>query len=58
MDNLFPSPACVTQAFVVYILELEVHDREVLRSPPHLHRGLLLPGEAGKVASLGALLLR
>ena len=58
MDEPFPCPACVSQTFVVYILELEVHGREVLRSPPHLHGSTLLPGEAGRGASLGAQMLR
>ena len=55
---MLPGPASVSNAFIIYALDFEVHGREVLRSPPHLHRGTLLPGEAGRVVSLGALILR
>ena len=35
MDLLLPGPASVSDAFIIYALDLEVHGREVLRSPPH-----------------------
>ena len=58
VDDSLPRPTCVAQALIVHILDLEVHGREVLLDPPHLHRDSLLPGGAGGAAVIGAQVLR